>query len=98
MVKVPAPGYPTDGRCCVARKDFLISADSAGKESNKTDRIVFEGPLEDIFVPLPVQCWLKYFLMKATLFHPCLLEALSITLSIFPEVLMASSAKENQSS
>ena len=61
MVNVPAPGYPTDGECCVARKDFLILAASARKESNETNMMAFVGLLADIFIPVPVQCWLKYF-------------------------------------
>ena len=97
MVNTPAPGYPADGGG-VARKDFLISVASAGKESNETDSIAFEGTLADIFIPLPVQCWLKYFLTKATWFHPCLVNALSITLLVLLETLIASSTKEHQAS
>ena len=63
-------------------KEFLISAASARKEFNETDRIAFEGQLTDNFIPLPVQCWLKYFLTKATWLYPCLVDALSIMLSI----------------
>jgi hypothetical protein len=96
MVNVPAPRYPTDGEWCVSRKDFLILAASAGKESDETDMIAFEGPLADIFIPLPVQCWLKYFLTKPTWFYPCLVDALSVTLLILLEALIASSSKEHQ--
>ena len=70
MVKVPAPGYPTDGECCVARKDFLILAALAGKESNETNTMAFVGPLAEIFIPVLVQCWLKYFWTKNIMVVP----------------------------
>ena len=98
MVEVPDPRYPTAGEGCAARKDVFILAASAGKEFNETYTISFEGPLVESFIPLPVQSWLKYFLTKATWSYPCLVAALSRTLLIFQEALMASSAKENQES
>jgi len=92
MVKVPAPGYLTEGSCCAARKDFFISADLTGKEFNGTNTMKFVGLLEDIFIPVPIQRWFKYFWTKTSWLYPCFLEVLYITLSILQEVVMAFSA------
>ena len=98
MVKVHDPGYPIAGEGMLLGKTFFILAASAGKEFDETNTIAFEGPLADKFITLPVQSLLKYFLTKATWLNPCSIDALSITLLIFIEALMASSTKEHQAS
>ena len=65
MVSVLVPGYPAKVDVGDGKKTFLISSASAGYTSDDTEMVALVRPLAVNHIPLPVQCWLNYFLTKA---------------------------------